>query len=273
MNEPDRSPTLVVILTNAEKISAAVSFYLKQQAGIRLTESLEISADVTTHESLQQADVVLLDVDSRYPLVADLVRSIRSLPGSPGIIVLTTWIDEARPALQAGADAFISKSELPGLLLAMIRRLTNTRRHHEHSIPLELVIVRMQSKSQANLALAALFGEDGLLLTPLIDAAIAAGDTQAVKIETRVHHDYLQEYGLRSGSTIRTLFANTDKSAPVASRLADVLNTLRSDGEYSLIFIAETSHIPKLLAAVACDDCNIHRFPLHTRFGTLSLDG
>ena len=73
-----------------------------------------------------RADVLLLDW--RLPGVStmNLLADIQGFQSPPKIVVLSINTEDKRPALSAGANAFISKNKPPDELLEAVRSLRET---------------------------------------------------------------------------------------------------------------------------------------------------
>lgn len=83
---------------------------------------------VEAHSTLAQVevtqpDVVLLDWKLPGGSIQDLIADIRGLASRPKIVVLSVNPEDKAPALAAGADGFVGKSEPPDELLEALRSL------------------------------------------------------------------------------------------------------------------------------------------------------
>ena len=70
-----------------------------------------------------RADILILDWHLPGASTMNLLADLHGLEASPRIVVLSPRSEEERPALSAGADAFVSKNAPPEELLGLIRSL------------------------------------------------------------------------------------------------------------------------------------------------------
>jgi len=73
----------------------------------------------------QLADMVLLDFELPGVTLGTLLDYLHGLEQPPKVIVMSSNPEHARIALNAGAEAFVSKGDQPDWLLAALQRFEN----------------------------------------------------------------------------------------------------------------------------------------------------
>ena len=74
------------------------------------------------------AELVLVDMKLPGSHIKDLILELQAIDPQPVILVMSTNFEDSRRALQAGADAFVSKGDQPEWLLDSLRRYALTTR-------------------------------------------------------------------------------------------------------------------------------------------------
>ena len=134
----EKMQSLGVFLASADKAGhEALSLVFKQQKGVRVVGNADNSNSLLQKIPESKADLLLIDWElpvwndlsapwsERVPALAvsDLIGELRAIMGHLQIVVLSIFPDMEMPALAAGADAFVCKTEPPEKLLADLLRL------------------------------------------------------------------------------------------------------------------------------------------------------
>ncbi|MBB5837608.1 response regulator [Kribbella italica] len=117
----------VVIVDDDPLLRAGLKLMLGGAPDIRVVAEADDGAGVQALIDRESPDVVLMDI--RMPGIDGLTatESVRSRPGAPEIVILTTFdADEhVLRALRAGAAGFILKDTPPGEIVESVRRVAN----------------------------------------------------------------------------------------------------------------------------------------------------
>ncbi|GAB2596330.1 response regulator [Kribbella endophytica] len=117
----------VVIVDDDPLLRAGLKMMLGGAPDIRVVAEADDGAGVQALIDRESPDVVLMDI--RMPGIDGLTatESVRSRPGAPEIVILTTFdADEhVLRALRAGAAGFILKDTPPGEIVESVRRVAN----------------------------------------------------------------------------------------------------------------------------------------------------
>lgn len=118
-------PVRVFIADDHDQVRWALHLLFKLEPGVDIVGEAKRSEELLALVATSQPDVLLLDWElpgSSGPLLLKLVRSIdRDIPLE--IVVLSGKFEAQQAALQAGADAFVSKSENPEHLLMVFNQV------------------------------------------------------------------------------------------------------------------------------------------------------
>jgi DNA-binding NarL/FixJ family response regulator len=117
----------VVIVDDDPLLRAGLKMMLGGAPDIRVVAEADDGAGVQALIDRESPDVVLMDI--RMPGIDGLTatESVRSRPGAPEIVILTTFdADEhVLRALRAGAAGFILKDTPPAEIVESVRRVAN----------------------------------------------------------------------------------------------------------------------------------------------------
>ncbi|MEU9455861.1 response regulator transcription factor [Streptomyces sp. NPDC048277] len=116
-------PIRVVVVDDQPLIRAGFAMVLAAQDDIEVVGEAENGADALALLAHTRADVVIMDI--RMPVMdgVEATRRLGERPGSPRVLVLTTFDtdEDAFAALQAGASGFLLKNTPPEEVVAAIR--------------------------------------------------------------------------------------------------------------------------------------------------------
>lgn len=119
----DASRTRLVIVDDDALVRAGLRLMLDGAHGIEVVGEAADGAEVTGVLDAHPTDVVLMDL--RMPRVdgIEATRRVRSRPGAPAVVVLTTFDsdEEVVGALHAGASGYLLKDMPPERIVAAVR--------------------------------------------------------------------------------------------------------------------------------------------------------
>jgi DNA-binding NarL/FixJ family response regulator len=109
-------------------VRSAVRLLVEQRLAAEVVGEVSSSEELLGEIGRLEPDVVLLDWDLPGTSKCDLLETIRHFRRRPPVLVLSTKQELMQEALDAGADAFVSKGDPPKRLLASIRALSEDAR-------------------------------------------------------------------------------------------------------------------------------------------------
>ena len=110
----------VLLADDQAEVRSALRFLLEQEPGMRVVGEAAEAEALLCQEEATQAELVLLDWELPGACAANLVSALRSRCPHTIVIALSGRPEARREALDAGADAFVSKGEPPEHLLAAL---------------------------------------------------------------------------------------------------------------------------------------------------------
>jgi len=118
-----------VLLADLEsRVRYAMRALLERQPGVTVVGQAADASELLAQAALLQPDLILLDWRLHETASGDLLPDLRSACPGLRVIALGQWPDAQGPALQAGADRFVSKADPPDRLLAAVRALQQVER-------------------------------------------------------------------------------------------------------------------------------------------------
>lgn len=118
----------VLLADDQAEVRSALRFLLEQEPGMRVVGEAAESEALLAQEEASQAELVLLDWELPGARAAELLPALRSRCRHTIVIALSGRPEARREALDAGADAFVSKCEPPEHLLAALHAFSEERR-------------------------------------------------------------------------------------------------------------------------------------------------
>jgi DNA-binding NarL/FixJ family response regulator len=126
----------VLVVESQPHVRAALRFLLSQQSDIQCVGSIGAEPDLVAKLALIAADIIVLDWALPQHAASHLLTVIRRLPDQPRTIVLSSMLQAEQAALDAGADAFVSKNDSPDTVLHMLRSVSvEPRQTNEPDVP------------------------------------------------------------------------------------------------------------------------------------------
>ena len=113
----------ILLADHRLKVRFALRALLEQRPEVEIVGEAVDAEDLLAQVETVCPDLVLLDWKLQGLSAVDLLPSLRRVCPKTCVIVLSGRPEARRAALDAGADAFVSKTDPPGRLLAAIAEL------------------------------------------------------------------------------------------------------------------------------------------------------
>ncbi len=110
----------ILLADNRPRVRFALRALLRQQPGLEIVGEATDAQDLLAHAERACPQVVLLDWELPGLAAADLLSALREVCPNATVIALSGRVQARQLALDAGADAFVSKGDPPERLLAAI---------------------------------------------------------------------------------------------------------------------------------------------------------
>jgi DNA-binding NarL/FixJ family response regulator len=119
-----RSPIRVLLVDDQPLVRSGLRMILCPEAGFAIVGECADGAEVADAVRRLGPDVVVMDVRMKQVDGAEATRRLRAIPGSPPVLILTTFKDDEvlSGALRAGAAGFLLK-DAPGEEILRATRL------------------------------------------------------------------------------------------------------------------------------------------------------
>jgi DNA-binding NarL/FixJ family response regulator len=115
-------PMQVIVADNNAESRHALVHSLKTQPGINIVGEAEETDLLLELLRIQSVDVIIIDYGLPHMPLAKLIPAARVASRSTRFVVMSDDVANARLALSAGADMFISRNESHDRLLATLQR-------------------------------------------------------------------------------------------------------------------------------------------------------
>lgn len=126
----ENEPTRILVADHNDRVRAALRMLLQQDPEWVLSESSDVESMVEQIREFKP-DLLLLDWEMPGRPAAALVLAMKGLDVTPKVIALSRRPESEAAALNAGADAFVPKTDPPERLLEALRTLAKGRRASE----------------------------------------------------------------------------------------------------------------------------------------------
>ena len=113
----------VLLADNHAQVRWALRTAIKEQPGLLVVGEVVRAEDLLSQVQALKPDVILLDWELLGRGEDKVIADLRSLEPSAKVIILSQRPESQQVALDAGAEAFVSKASAPEHLLAALRRL------------------------------------------------------------------------------------------------------------------------------------------------------
>ncbi len=112
----------ILIADVQAKVRFALRVLLERLPGCEVVGEASSSDDLLAHMQASQPDVVLLGWELPHPAKGELVAALREICPNLAVIALSGRPEARTAALEAAADAFVSKGDPPEHLLAALEK-------------------------------------------------------------------------------------------------------------------------------------------------------
>jgi DNA-binding NarL/FixJ family response regulator len=116
----------VILADHHPSARLALVELLREQPGFTVTGEATDSHSLLKLAEKQPSDMILLDYELPGLALVELIDQIHALVQPPKVIVMSSDPEHARIALNAGAEAFVSKGDQPEWLFASLQRFERT---------------------------------------------------------------------------------------------------------------------------------------------------
>jgi DNA-binding NarL/FixJ family response regulator len=120
----------ILLADDQERVRYGLRALLRQQPGWKVIGEAENAKDLLALASVLEPDLVLLDWNLSDTTGERVLFSLRRICQNISVIVLSGQIEIKNTALEAGANAFFSKTSPPESLLTTIGGLTHPEKNH-----------------------------------------------------------------------------------------------------------------------------------------------
>lgn len=110
----------ILVADRQAKVRFALRVLLERQPGFAIVGEASSAADLLTQAAAEDPELVLFDWDLAAPTATGLLLALRCACPDVTVIALSGRAEARRAALDAGADAFVSKGDPPERLLSTI---------------------------------------------------------------------------------------------------------------------------------------------------------
>jgi DNA-binding NarL/FixJ family response regulator len=110
----------ILVAEGQPRVRFALRVLLARQAGCEVVGETENAEELLTQTEATCPDLVLLGWELPGLAACDMLAALRRVSPGVFVIALSGWPDARRAALNAGADAFVSKADPPERLLDAI---------------------------------------------------------------------------------------------------------------------------------------------------------
>jgi DNA-binding NarL/FixJ family response regulator len=104
----------------------ALRTVIKEQPGLSLVGEVSDRENLLAQAQLSKPNLILVEWESLNGHAETTLLALHQLEVRPRVMVLSRTPESRGAALQAGADAFVSKADAPQSLLVALRALTSS---------------------------------------------------------------------------------------------------------------------------------------------------
>jgi two-component system invasion response regulator UvrY len=116
----------VLLADNHAQIRWALRTVIKEQPGMVLVGEVTKADDLLSQIRALNPDLILLDWELLGPEKDKMIADLHRIEPKAKVIILSQRPESQQLALEAGAEAFVSKASAPEHLLAALRSLART---------------------------------------------------------------------------------------------------------------------------------------------------
>ncbi len=112
----------VIIADHNSKTRKALKSLFREEPGVDVIGVASSASELLSLAKNNPVDVIMLEYALPWISITDLIAQVRGIHPAVKVVVMSSDPENARFALLAGADAFVSKSDTPDLLLDALHR-------------------------------------------------------------------------------------------------------------------------------------------------------
>ena len=120
----------ILIADSRSKVRFALRALLEDNAEFHVSGEAANACDLLVRAESSQPDVILVEWELKGAVPEKLLASLREACPDARIVILSTRPEADRAALEAGADAVVSKAAPPDMLLQACHRVGALRNTH-----------------------------------------------------------------------------------------------------------------------------------------------
>jgi DNA-binding NarL/FixJ family response regulator len=126
-DEPAALPLRILLVDDSVAFLHSIGEFLSFEPWLEIAGRAQSGREAVARSLELWPDLVLMDISMPEMTGLEATRLIRSYPAAPQVIIMTLSNDPllAGAASEAGADGFVTKTDLETRLLPLIRRLFN----------------------------------------------------------------------------------------------------------------------------------------------------
>jgi DNA-binding NarL/FixJ family response regulator len=117
----------ILLADSQPQVRFGLNVLLEHQTGIEIVGEAANARDLLGQSRKARPDLILLDWQLPKMQAVELLAKLRTICPTVNVIVLSGRPEARQAALEAGADGFVGKYELPERLLAAIQRCRSTQ--------------------------------------------------------------------------------------------------------------------------------------------------
>ena len=110
----------ILLADDQPKVRLALRLLLERKGGLSVVGEAADAEGVLAQAKAERPDLILLDWGLLGTAAADLLAALRVICPALSVIVLSGQLGVGQEALEAGADAFVSKMDPPERLLSAL---------------------------------------------------------------------------------------------------------------------------------------------------------
>ena len=122
----------ILLADNQPQVRFGLNVLLEHQTGIEIVGEATNARDLLAQSRQMCPDLILLDWNLPKMQAEDLLAQLREICPNVVVIVLSGRPEAHQAALDAGADGFVGKYELPERLLAAIHKCRSAQNPCPH---------------------------------------------------------------------------------------------------------------------------------------------
>ena len=120
---------LILIAGKQAALRNALKLLLQTRPGLEIVGAVSNRAELLSQVEADSPDLLLLDEGLTVKLIVDVIVPLQQIDPPPAIMILGSRMERGQAYLDAGANAFVNKSDPPKSLLTAIEEIRLQRNH------------------------------------------------------------------------------------------------------------------------------------------------